>query len=166
MTDAGSTRIFDSGAVAYDRHLVPAFFDDWAAHVAGLLGPPRGTVLDLGCGTGVLAPHLAIYILIGIPLMSRYLFKEEVLATTDARVVKQSENPFQWSMYEEDAPGAGEGWLASVWWVALTYLKHLWFIVKTTVPLMLYCGVPLVTTVMRDRCFSCSVSVTVRLSML
>ena len=24
MTDAGSTRIFDSGAVAYDQHLVPA----------------------------------------------------------------------------------------------------------------------------------------------
>ena len=59
MTDAGSTRIFDSGAVAYDQHLVPAFFDDWAAHVAGLLGPPRGTVLDVGSGTGVLAPHLA-----------------------------------------------------------------------------------------------------------
>ena len=59
MTDAGSTRIFDSGAVAYDRYLVPAFFDDWAADVAHLIGMPRGTVLDVGCGTGVLAPHLA-----------------------------------------------------------------------------------------------------------
>jgi len=59
MTGAGATRIFDSGAVAYDQHLVPAFFDDWAARVTQLLGPPRGTVLDVGCGTGVLAPHLA-----------------------------------------------------------------------------------------------------------
>ncbi|MGB1711787.1 MAG: class I SAM-dependent methyltransferase [Miltoncostaeaceae bacterium] len=59
MTDAGSTRIFDSGAIAYDQHLVPAFFDDWATHVVGLLGPPRGAVLDVGCGTGVLATHLA-----------------------------------------------------------------------------------------------------------
>lgn len=40
---------------------MPAFFDEWAAHVAGLLGTPPagGTVLDVGCGTGVLAPHLA-----------------------------------------------------------------------------------------------------------
>ena len=55
----GSTPVFDAGATAYDRDLVPAFFDDWATRVTQLLGAPRGTVLDVGCGTGVLAPHLA-----------------------------------------------------------------------------------------------------------
>ena len=61
MSDAPSTPVFDAAADAYDTQLVPAFFDEWAAHVAGLLGKPPagGTVLDVGCGTGVLAPHLA-----------------------------------------------------------------------------------------------------------
>jgi uncharacterized membrane protein YraQ (UPF0718 family) len=81
-----------------------------------------------------------LFIMVGIPLLSRYLFKEEVMATRDARVLKQAENPFEWSMYEEDAPGEGESWFASILWVGITYLKHLWFIVKTTVPLMLLAG--------------------------
>lgn len=63
MSTAGSDSkpVFDAAADAYDDHLVPAFFDEWAAYVTGLLGtpPPDGTVLDVGCGTGVLAPHLA-----------------------------------------------------------------------------------------------------------
>lgn len=61
MSQADSTSVFDAAAQAYDRDLVPAFFDEWAGHVAGLLGSPPvgGTVLDVGCGTGVLAPHLA-----------------------------------------------------------------------------------------------------------
>lgn len=81
-----------------------------------------------------------LFILVGIPLLSRYVFKEEVIATTDARILEKTENPFEWSLYEEDAPGEGEGWFSSVWWVGLTYLKHLWYIVKTTVPLMLLAG--------------------------
>ena len=81
-----------------------------------------------------------LFILVGIPVLSRYLFKTEVMATKDSRIAEQTENPFQWSMYEEDAPGEGEKWFASIWWVALTYLKHLWYIVKTTVPLMLLAG--------------------------
>lgn len=61
MSTADSTPVFDAAADAYDTHLVPAFFDEWAAFVTGLMGtpPPDGTVLDVGCGTGVLAPHLA-----------------------------------------------------------------------------------------------------------
>lgn len=61
MSTESSTPAFDAAADAYDTQLVPAFFDEWAAHVAGLLGTPPagGTVLDVGCGTGVLAPHLA-----------------------------------------------------------------------------------------------------------
>lgn len=81
-----------------------------------------------------------LFILVGIPLLSRYFFKDEVMATRDARIMKQTENPFEWSMYDEDAPGAGESWFASILWVGTTYLKHLWFIVKTTVPLMLLAG--------------------------
>ncbi len=80
------------------------------------------------------------FILVGIPLLSRYVFVGEVAATRDARLMKQSENPFMWQAYDEEAPAEGESWLASMLWVAKTFLRHLWFIVKTTVPLMLLAG--------------------------
>ena len=34
MSQADSTSVFDAAAQAYDRDLVPAFFDEWAGHVA------------------------------------------------------------------------------------------------------------------------------------
>lgn len=49
---------FDSAAAMYDQVLVPAFFDSWAAEVTTRLGPPGDLVVDVACGTGVLAPHL------------------------------------------------------------------------------------------------------------
>ncbi len=58
MTDAPTQPIFDSSADAYDTYLVPAFFDEWAAEVARRLGPAGDVVIDVGCGSGVLAPHL------------------------------------------------------------------------------------------------------------
>jgi ubiquinone/menaquinone biosynthesis C-methylase UbiE len=58
MTDAPTQPIFDRAAEAYDTYLVPAFFDDWAAEVTRRLGPAGDVVVDVGCGTGVLAPHL------------------------------------------------------------------------------------------------------------
>jgi SAM-dependent methyltransferase len=58
MTDASTQPIFDHAAEAYDTYLVPAFFDDWAAEVTRRLGPAGDVVVDVGCGTGVLAPHL------------------------------------------------------------------------------------------------------------
>lgn len=49
---------FEQAADAYDDILVPAILDPWAAEVARRLGEPRHTVLDVACGTGVLAPWL------------------------------------------------------------------------------------------------------------
>jgi SAM-dependent methyltransferase len=58
MTDAPTQPIFDRAAEAYDAYLVPAFFDEWAGEVTRRLGPQGDVVVDVGCGTGVLAPHL------------------------------------------------------------------------------------------------------------
>lgn len=43
-------------AEAYDRHFVPALFQDWAGPVVDAAGVTRGQrVLDVACGTGVVA---------------------------------------------------------------------------------------------------------------
>jgi ubiquinone/menaquinone biosynthesis C-methylase UbiE len=50
----------ESGAAAYERHLVPRFFDRFAADlVAGLDLQPGQHLLDVACGTGVVARHAA-----------------------------------------------------------------------------------------------------------
>lgn len=50
--------VFDVAATMYDEVLVPAFIDALAAQMTARLGPPADLVVDIGCGTGVLAPHL------------------------------------------------------------------------------------------------------------
>jgi ubiquinone/menaquinone biosynthesis C-methylase UbiE len=48
------------GAGAYERFLVPAIFDRFARDLVDLAAPAPGErVLDLGCGTGVVARHAA-----------------------------------------------------------------------------------------------------------
>jgi ubiquinone/menaquinone biosynthesis C-methylase UbiE len=61
VTGESTNPVFDRAADAYDTYLVPAFFDAWASEVTRRLGAPGDLVLDVGCGTGVLAPHLAAH---------------------------------------------------------------------------------------------------------
>jgi ubiquinone/menaquinone biosynthesis C-methylase UbiE len=50
----------DTAAQAYDRYLVPAVFDGWAADLVAGVDPPAGSrVLDVACGTGIVARHVA-----------------------------------------------------------------------------------------------------------
>jgi ubiquinone/menaquinone biosynthesis C-methylase UbiE len=50
----------ESGAAAYERHLVPRFFDRFAADLVGGLDlQPGQHLLDVACGTGVVARHAA-----------------------------------------------------------------------------------------------------------
>jgi ubiquinone/menaquinone biosynthesis C-methylase UbiE len=49
-----------ASAAAYERYLVPAIFDQFARALVALAAPAAGErVLDLGCGTGVVARHAA-----------------------------------------------------------------------------------------------------------
>ncbi|HEY7709213.1 MAG TPA: transposase, partial [Candidatus Entotheonella sp.] len=44
------------GAEAYERYLVPALFTPWAIDLLARVAPqPRERVLDVACGTGIVA---------------------------------------------------------------------------------------------------------------
>ena len=58
-TDTGWQLEHDSAA-AYERYLVPAIFDQFARSLVALAAPAPGErVLDVACGTGVVARHAA-----------------------------------------------------------------------------------------------------------
>lgn len=65
QTTATSTRsagwqLEDNSAVAYERYLVPAVTGRWAEHLVELTGPrPGQRILDIGCGTGIVARTVA-----------------------------------------------------------------------------------------------------------
>ncbi|MBA9004594.1 MULTISPECIES: methyltransferase domain-containing protein [Thermomonospora] len=59
---ADSTEQFELGqdaAEAYQRYLVPVFYAPCAERLFGLVPPRRGRVLDVACGTGVVALAVA-----------------------------------------------------------------------------------------------------------
>ena len=56
MTDKGQWQVAGSAAETYQRALVPAVFAPWAPLVVDLADPrPGERVLDVACGTGVVA---------------------------------------------------------------------------------------------------------------
>jgi uncharacterized membrane protein YraQ (UPF0718 family) len=83
----------------------------------------------------------AAFILIGIPLLMRFF-------PTPAPIAGGSDNrgavralPLDWTAQAVPSlPGRVGTWLEAVRWVAINLGRNLWFVVKTTVPLMLLAG--------------------------
>lgn len=60
MTDTEAWQVSNEAAAVYERCFVPAIFGAWAPIVARTAGIGAGDhVLDVACGTGVLARHVA-----------------------------------------------------------------------------------------------------------
>lgn len=66
MTTTDTTagwRLDEDGARAYEANLVAAAMDPWAADLVGALPlRPGDHILDLGCGTGIVARHAARHV--------------------------------------------------------------------------------------------------------
>ncbi len=85
-----------------------------------------------------------IFLLVLIPLLSRYVFKDEVLATSGEREMKAvtaDDHKFTPLDAQPPSPREETEWLAAAKWYVLSYLRNLWFIVKTTLPLMILAGI-------------------------
>ena len=87
----------------------------------------------------IFPPYLAIikltltlvFIIIMIPLLSRTVFADERVLTYDDSVCP---------MPSSDLPEQGEGWKQAFSGIFIAYFKNLWYIVRTTLPLMVLAG--------------------------
>jgi ubiquinone/menaquinone biosynthesis C-methylase UbiE len=63
MSQQEPWQVAGNAAEVYDAYLVPAVFEPWA-HMLIALAPlqPGGKVLDVACGTGVVARHAAQHV--------------------------------------------------------------------------------------------------------
>jgi uncharacterized membrane protein YraQ (UPF0718 family) len=85
------------------------------------------------------------FLFIVIPLLSKYFFKEEVLATSGEHQIKASTAADDAKYIALDAVPPTEteenSWLHAIKWLVISYIRNLWFILRSTLPLMILAGV-------------------------
>ena len=79
-----------------------------------------------------------IFLLVLVPLLSRYIFKDQLVAQNITFAGGGSQEPGN-SNHCESRPDE-PGWLDSTQWVLKKYASNLFYIIKLTVPLMLLAG--------------------------
>ncbi len=86
-----------------------------------------------------------VFLFLIIPLLSKYFFKDEVLETTGDRQIKAftADDDVKFNLLDAVPPTDAEeqSWFLAMKWLVINYLKNLWFIVKTTLPLMALAGI-------------------------
>ena len=85
-----------------------------------------------------------LFLLVLIPIMARYVFKDEVIATSGERqMAAATADDYKFTPLDAQPPSPREEdeWLHAIKWYVLSYLRNMWFIIKTTLPLMALAGI-------------------------
>jgi uncharacterized membrane protein YraQ (UPF0718 family) len=86
-----------------------------------------------------------VFLFLIIPLLSKYVFKDEVLETSGERELKSftSDDDAKYMLLDTVAPSDAEeqSWWLAFKWLVVSYVKNLWFILRSTIPLMILAGV-------------------------
>ena len=83
-----------------------------------------------------------VVLLLLIPLLSKYFFKAEVTATGYRAITSASATESRYMALDAPVPESAdiETWPKATVWVAKASLRNFWFILKTTLPLMVLAG--------------------------
>ncbi len=121
--------------------------------LAAMISSPTLNVIVLTMVISLFPFHLVVLkigatlfvLFVAIPLLSRYVFKDEVLATSaeHALAASHSDNDAKYVALEAVPPTSQEEneWIAAFKWLVINYLRNLWFILSSTLPLMVLAGV-------------------------
>ncbi len=115
--------------------------------LAAMVSSPTLNVIVLTMLFTLLPPYMGLiklgltllFLLIAIPLLSRLVFKDE-LVSPDVLRQAPSHSPFFSAISQDDRDPIPNGWTPAVGWTISHYLHNLWHIVKFTFPLMVLAG--------------------------
>lgn len=81
-----------------------------------------------------------VFILLLIPLIGKYAGGGVILKNSDLPLLDTKTASPTLPFSDDSTPNSGEGFLGSVSWFVIKWLKSFWYILKMTVPLMLLAG--------------------------
>ena len=120
--------------------------------LAAMISSPTLNIVVITMVIALFPPYMVIlkvgatlfFLLVLIPLMARYVFKDEVLETSAERqMAAATSDDYKYAPLEAQPPSPREEdeWFSAIKWYVLSYLRNMWFILKTTLPLMILAGI-------------------------
>ena len=83
-----------------------------------------------------------VFLLLLIPLLAKYVFKEEVSLTAQHAIAGASDSDPKYMALDAPVPEDDEinTWGKAIVWTVKAFARNLWYIIKTTLPLMVLAG--------------------------
>ena len=118
--------------------------------LAAMISSPTLNIIVLAMVFALFPLHMAVlkvistllFLLVLIPLLSKYFFKEEVTASAQRAIVGAGSSDQQFLPLDAPVPDDAEiaTWPKAFIWVLKAFPRNLWFITRTTLPLMVLAG--------------------------
>jgi uncharacterized membrane protein YraQ (UPF0718 family) len=118
--------------------------------LAAMISSPTLNVIVLAMVFSLFPLHMAalkvigtlFFLLVCIPLLSKYFFKEEVTASAQRAIANAGNTEAKFMALDAPVPDDSEidTWPKAFIWILKAFPRNLWYIVKTTLPLMVLAG--------------------------